>query len=183
MSWQSGSTQGENYNADEGYSRFNQDGLGATFGLPLTPEIGVNLNEPRQMEQAALQYRARAISEITARFFEPEQQDDIAIDENGNAVLSSSRSVRMGPSYFQPPTRSYDTEAAQYSNPSSRGQSSSHRSGRRSIQDQSSSGRGQAGALVATGEQFADFADQAYEDDLSVSGYDIEDESVFQFEN
>ena len=135
------------------------------------------------MERAVIRGRARAISESMARYVEPEQQDDIVVDENGDPVYSSPRSMRMGPCYFQPPTRPYGTEVAQYGNPSSRGQSSNHHSGCRSSHDQSSSGRGGADPLTATGEQFADYAGQEYDGNLSVSGYDVEDAEIFQYEN
>ena len=96
LSWQSGSTQGENITPEEGYSRFNQEGLSSSFGLPLLPEVGVNMNEPHQMERAVLQVRARAISEPMGRFVEPEYEEDIEINADGNAVFSSPRSMKMG---------------------------------------------------------------------------------------
>ena len=179
----SGSPQVGNITTEEGYSRFNQDGLSSSFGLPLLPEVGVNQNEPQQMERAVLQVRARAISESMGRFVEPEYEEDVEVNENGDVAFSSPRPMRMGPCHFSPPTRAYGTMVAHYGNPSSRGQSSSHHSGRRSSHDQSSSGRGGANALAAAGEQFADFVGEEYEGDLSVSGYDIEDELVFQYEN
>lgn len=182
LSWQSGSTQIEDIPTEEGFSRYNSGGFNVAFPLVLTPQDGVNLNEPHQMERAAIRGRARAISESMARFVEPEQQEDIRVDENGTLVYSSPQSMPMGPCYFQPPTRSYGTMAAQYGNPSSRGQPSSrHSGGRRSSQDQSSSGRGQIDDFAATYDQFGG---QEYEraSELSVSE-EVEDTEIFQYEN
>lgn len=140
------------------------------------------MNEPRQMERAVLQVRARAISESMRRFVEPEYEEDIEINADGNAVFSSPRSMRMGPCHFSPPTRAYGTMVAHYGNPFSRGQPSSHRSGGRDSHDRGSSGRGHSDIFIAAGGQFEG---QEYEiqDDLSVSGYEVED-GVFQnFEN
>lgn len=181
FSWQSGSTQIENILSEEGFSKYNSAGLDVAFPLVLTPQDGVNLNESHQMERAVIRGRARAISELMARFVEPDKQEDIRIDEHCNLVYSSPRSMPMGPCYFQPPTRSYGTMLAQFGNPSSRGQSSSHYSGgRRSSQDQSSSGRGQIDAFAATYDQFYG---QKYEraSELSVSE-EVEDAEIFQYE-
>ena len=71
MSWQSASTQLEDTVTEEGYSKYNRDGLGSFY--PLTPSQGVNMNEPRQLERAAIEVRARQISPSLHRFVQEEE--------------------------------------------------------------------------------------------------------------
>lgn len=177
MSYQSTSIPVESINTEEGYSRYNSDGLNVAFPMRLTPEDGINMNEPHQMERAIIRGRARRISESLARYFQAEQQDDVEIDENGYPVYAS---VRMAPAYFSsPPGPMTGTMSAQHGNPSSRGQTSTHRSSGSRSHHHSSSGHGNSVYIRSAGGQFAEEVDERATE-LSVSDY-VED-GVFQYE-
>lgn len=176
-SYQSTSTQMDAIHTEEGYSRYNSDGLNVVFPMRLTPEDGINRNERHQMERAIIRGRARRISESLARYVQGEQQDYAEID--GNGFYASPSRVRMAPAYFSSPAGPMTgTMSAQHGNPSSRGQSSSHRSSRRRSHH-SSSRHGNSDDLKAAGGQFAEIVDERATE-MSVSDY-VED-GVFQYE-
>lgn len=182
MSWNSmASTELDNIVTEEGYSKYNKDGLNVNSFSPLTPPQGVNMNEARQLHRAVIESQALQISPSLHRFVQAEEEDNVDVDENGNLYYACrGRHIPMLPAHFQSPTPSMvATIATKSGKPSSRGKSSS-RSGRRSSRDERSSGYDNNNYVLATGGLFAD---QPWERASQVTmSEDMIEEDMFPFE-